>query len=85
MKTQLFQNAYHVAYALNEFDEIELSINNFLFTLKYDDKYNSSIIFDTLTGDYMDKIDCFQFDVNLKISDYPNDFILDYIVTNLID
>ena len=85
MKTQLFQNAYNVAYTLNEFGQIELSVNNILFTLENDVKQDVCFILDTLTGEYIDEIACYQFDVNLKVSDYPNDLILDYIVTNLID
>lgn len=85
MKTQLFQNIYNVAYATNEFNQIELSINQFLFTLENDNETDGTTIFDTVTGEILDEIACLTFDVNLSVNDYPNDMILDYIVTNLIN
>lgn len=85
MKTQLFQNAYNVAYTTNDNYQIELSINNKLFTLENDNELDSCNIFDTLTGEFLDEIAYFQFNVDLLVNDYPNDLILDYIISNLID
>jgi hypothetical protein len=87
MKTneQTFQDFYKVVYLSNEFNQIELSINQYLFTLENDNETDGCIIFDTFSGEILDQIACLQFDVNLLASEYPNDVILEYIVTNLID
>lgn len=83
MKTQKFQNAYNIAYVKNDNGKIELSINNFIFILDNDVVTNSCEVYES-NDDYIDSISGFHFDVNLSVNEYPNDIILDYIVTNLI-
>ena len=87
MKTneQTFKNFYKVAYLSNEFNQIELSINNILFTLENDLECDCCNVYDTFSGVLLDEIVCLQFDANLLASEYPNSTILEYIVTNLID
>ena len=85
MTTQLFQNFYNVAYVSYANNKIELSINNILFTLENDKELDSCNVYDAFTGIFLDEIACYQFDTSLGVNDYPNDMILDFIVTNLID
>jgi hypothetical protein len=82
---QTFKNFYQVAYVSNKYNQIELSINQFLFTLENDNKADCCNVFDTFTGEFLTEIACYKFDTELSINDYPNDLILEYIVTNLIE
>lgn len=82
-QTQFFKQVYLVKFLATKTNKIELSINNKLFMLENDKETDCCNVYDILSGDFIDDIKLFQFNVELSVNDYPNDVILEYIIEHL--
>lgn len=71
----------NIVFTQTETSQIELSINNQLFFLEWDECTFTTLIFDW-NGDYINEVP-YQFNPNKGLDDYPNSEIVSFILDEI--
>jgi hypothetical protein len=71
----------NIFYTQTESNQIELSINNQIFFLEWDEVTLTTLIFDW-SGEYINEVP-YQFNPNKGLDEYPNSEIINFILDEI--